>query len=246
MEVTHTEQKELNKVEHQHDAQVAQGAVNEVQNPDKFHQVIDLKFGFRTKKDEKTGVETKRPNVEVKLPILSFDGIVEVLKKAGTEEGKKSYELLLAAVQGVYESAIKDFLGDNESVTSENFPFAQFTWDAIANQPESERRGRGIAKEVWDDFIKSYITVMPGLTGKPVQNIEKQAAILAQKLNPLKNHEDKEKILPNFKQALTVYLNGAGQDAETFAPCVEFLLNKADSLLNAEKNADLMTNLGFE
>jgi hypothetical protein len=51
---------------------------------------------------------------------------------------------------------------------------------------------------------------MPGLTGKPEENIKKQAAILAQKLNPLKNHEDKEKILPNFKQALTVYLNGAG------------------------------------
>jgi hypothetical protein len=98
---------------------------------------------------------------------------------------------------------------------------------------------------VWEDFIKSYITLMPGLTGKPEENIKKQAAILAQKLNPLKNHEDKEKILPNFKQALTVYLNGAGQDAETFAGCVEFLMNKADALLNAEKNADLMANLGF-
>jgi hypothetical protein len=218
----------------------------EIHNPDPNHQVVEMKFGFRTKKDEKTGVETKRPAVEVKLPVLSFEGIVSVLKNANTEAGKKQYELLMQAVQGTYEAAIKDFLADNENITSENFPASsQFSWEALANQPESERRGRGIAKEVWEDFIKSYITVMPGLTGKPEENIKKQAAILAQKLNPLKNHEDKEKILPNFKQALTVYINGAGQDAETFAGCVEFLMNKADALLNAEKNADLMANLGF-
>lgn len=222
-----------------------QVATSEIHNPDPMHQVVELKFGFRKTTDKDTGVETKRPNVEVKLPILSFEGVVSVLKNAGTPEGKKQYDLLMSAVQGVYESAIKDFLGDNPQITSENFPASQFTWDAIANQPESERRGRGIAKEVWEDFIKSYINVMPALTGKAKQNIEKQAAILAQKLNPLKNHEDKEKILPNFKQALTVYLNGAGEDAETYAACVEFLMNKADTLLTADKNADLMANLGF-
>jgi hypothetical protein len=220
-------------------------SATEIHNPDPNHQVVEMKFGFRTKKDETSGVETKRPAVEVKLPVLSFEGLVSVLKNAGTEAGKKQYELLQQAVQGVYEANIKDFLADNENITSENFPISSFTWEALANQPESERRGRGIAKEVWEDFIKSYIGVMPGLTGKPEENIKKQAAILAQKLNPLKNHEDKEKILPNFKQALTVYLNGAGADAETYAGCVEFLMNKADTLLNAEKNADLMANLGF-
>lgn len=220
-------------------------SATEIHNPDPNHQVVEMKFGFRKTKDEATGVETKRNAVEVKLPVLSFEGIVAVLKNAGTEAGKKQYDLLQQAVQGVYEGAIKDYLADNPAVTSENFPISTFTWEALANQPESERRGRGIAKEVWDDFIKSYNTLMPALTGKPEDNIKKQAAILAQKLNPLKNHEDKEKILPNFKQALTVYLNGAGADAETYAGCVEFLMNKADTLLNAEKNADLMANLGF-
>lgn len=226
-------------------AQEPSAALN-LPNPDKFHAIQDMKFGFRTIKDDKTGTETKRPTVEVKLPVLNFDGIVAILQAAGTEEGKKSYDLLQAAIQDTYASAIKDFLADNPNVTSENFPYEQFSWEAIANQPESERKGRGIAKEIWEDFIKSYIAIMPGLTGKPVANIEKQAAILAQKLNPLKNHEDKEKILPNFKQALTVYLNGAGQDAETFASCVEFLSEKIDKILTADKNANLMENLGFE
>ncbi len=214
-------------------------------NPDPNHSIKEMKFGFRTIKDEKSGTESKREAVEVKLPVLNFNGIVEILKGANTEEGKKKFELLESALQDVYAGAIKDFLADNPSITSKNFPYEQFTWDALANQPESERRGRGIAKEVWEDFIKSYVAVMPGLTGKTVANIEKQAAILAQKLNPLKNHEDKEKILPNFKQALTIYMNGAGADAETFAPCVAFLTEKCDKILSADKNANLMDNLGF-
>lgn len=223
-----------------------QNAMSDVTNPDPLHQTIDMKFGFRTQKDDKTGVETKRETVEAKLPVLSFDGIVNILRNANTEEGKKAYDLLQSAVQQVYADAIKDYLGDNPEVTSTNFPYEKFTWDAIANQPESERRGRGIAKEVWEDFIKSYQAVMPGLTGKPQANIDKQAAILGQKLNPLKNHEDKEKILPNFKNALTVYMNGAGADAETYASCVQFLIEKADKILNSDKQANLAANLGFE
>lgn len=242
--------------------QEAQQANVNIPNPDKFHQVVDLHFGFRTTKDEKTGVETKRPAVDVKLPVLNFDGVVQILQmyaqtvgnlesedqklRAEAVSWKKQYDLLFSSVQGVYESAIKDFLGDNSNITSENFPYREFTWEQIANQPESERRGRGIAKEVWDDFIKSYMTIMPGITGKPQSNIDKQAAILAQKLNPLKNHEDKEKILPNFKNALTLYMNNAGNDAETYASCVQFLIEKADKILSSDKNANLLENLGFE
>jgi hypothetical protein len=97
-------------------------SATEIHNPDPNHQVVEMKFGFRTKKDETSGVETKRPAVEVKLPVLSFEGLVSVLKNAGTEAGKKQYELLQQAVQGVYEANIKDFLADNENITSENFP----------------------------------------------------------------------------------------------------------------------------
>lgn len=240
-------------------------------NPDNNHSVAELHFGFRTVKDEKTGVETKREAVDVKLPILNFNGLVKVLEdyartgevrkalenketaekvspedQADALNAKRQFDLVMSSVQATYESAIKDFLGDNPEITSVNFPYNQFTWEALANQPESERRGRGIAKEVWDDFIKSYINIMPGATGKKKENIEKQAAILAQKLNPLKNHEDKEKILPNFKTALGVYMNAAGADAETFAGCVQFLLEKADKILSADKNANLAANLGFE
>ena len=149
-----------------------------IPNPDKYHSQVEMKFGFRTQKDEKTGTEYKRPNVEAKVNVLNFDGIVRILndyasrapalaegstasdeEKAAALSAKRQYDLLMGSVQGTYESAIKDYLGDNPQITSETFPYDLFTWEALANQPESERRGRGIAKEVWEDFIKSYVAI---------------------------------------------------------------------------------------
>lgn len=200
---------------------------------------VEFNFGFRKQKNDETGVETKRPNVELKVNVPSVEGIVDILTRGG-----KELELLQTAVRDTFDAYIKSILSDDESLTSENFPIDSVTWAAIANQPESERKGRGIAKEIWEDFIKSYLDHMPALTGRTLEQVKRQASILAAKLNPLKNHEKKEDILPKFKEQLTIYLNNA-PEAETYAGCVEFLLKKADSLLNAEKESNLEANLGF-
>ncbi len=209
-------------------------------NYDQFHTAKEMKFGFRTLKDEETGVESKRASVEVKVPVLSVQGIVRVLQTGG-----KELDYLMSVVEGSYSDYIKYLLGNDTSITSENFPYDKVTWEAMANQPESERKGRGIAKEIWEDFIKDYISVMPGLTGKAVKHIEKQAAVLAQKLNPLKNHEDKETLLPKFQDMLAVYAQGS-PNAENFEACVKFLTEKADTFLKAEAESNLSANLGFE
>ena len=209
-------------------------------NVDPNTTVKEKKFGFRTIEDKETGTKTKRPNVELKVPVLNVNGIIDVLQRGG-----KELELLLVAVEEQYDSFIKDMLGSNEALTTENFPLAEVTWAKIANQPESERKGRGIPKEIWEDFIKSYISIMPGLTGMAQKHIEKQAAMFAQKLNPLVNHEQKEKILPQLKNQLTVYLNGAGADAEAYSACIQFLMDKCDKILSAEKESNLADNLGF-
>lgn len=208
-------------------------------NHDARFDVKEFTFGFRKTKDEDTGVETKRPNIELKLPILSVEGIIEVLQNGG-----KELELLQQAVYNVYADYAKSLINDDASLTTENFPVQAVTWNAIANQPESERKGRGIAKEVWEDFGKSYLDIMPGLTGKTLDQVKRQAAILLQKLNPLKNHEKKEEILPKFKEALAMYINNA-PDAEQFVGCVEFLNKKIDDILASDKESNLVENLGF-
>lgn len=215
-------------------------AVN-VENQNKLVDIKEMKYGFRTIKDEKTGVTTKRATVEAKIPMLSFEGVVEVLQN----QASKEYALLMQSVEDTFNSYIKDLLADNPDITTENFPYDKVSWSAIANQPESERKGRGIPKEIWEDWVKSYVAIMPGLTGMSNEVITKQAAVFAQKLNPLVNHEAKEKILPKMKDMLTIYLNGAGDAAESFQDCVKFLLEKADKILNAEKESNLVANLGF-
>jgi hypothetical protein len=210
-------------------------------NPDPLHDVKPFKFGFRTVKDKETGTESKRPNVEVNVKVLSFEGLVEVLQKEGKEK-----DLVFAAIHSVYEDYIKDLLADDEKITTENFPYDKVTWEAIANLPETERKGRGIPKEIWEEFVKDYLAVMPGLSGKTEEQIKTQASLLSQKLNPLRNIEKarKERIIPGLKTALTVYVNGSA-NAEQFVDCIEYLNKRADVILAVDAEANLEANLGF-
>lgn len=215
----------------------AQAQIQANHNP-----LVDLKevtFNFRKTKDEETGVETKRGSVVTKLQIPSVEGIIKIL-----EQGGKGLELLQTAVEGVITDYAKSLLSDDASITSENFPFDAVNWDAIANLPDSDRRGRGIPKEIWEDFIKSYIETMPAVIGKPVDVVKKQAAIMAQKFQPLKNHEKKAEILPKFIEMLGLYANNAA-DAEQFTGPIEFLIKKAEQFMNQENNTDLASALGL-
>lgn len=208
-------------------------------NHDPKVDVKEITFNFRKTKDAETGVETKREAVVARLAIPSVEGIVAIL-----EAGGKGLELLLSAAEGVITDYAKQLLADDPNLTSENFPADQVNWEVIANLPETERRGRGIPKEVWEDFIKSYIEAMPAIIGKPVEVVKKQASILAQKFQPLKNHEKKNELLPKFVEMLSLYANGAA-DAEQFSAPVEFLVKKAEEFLNSDSSTNLADNLGF-
>ena len=221
--------------------------MTEQQNPvgiqANHNPLVDIKevnFGFRKTKDEETGVETKRPNVTGKIQVPSVEGIVKIL-----ETGGKELELLQSAVESVLTDYARQLLADDTNITSENFPSDQITWEVVANLPETDRKGRGIAKEVWEDFIKSYMETMPALIGKPVDVVKKQASILAAKFQPLKNHEKKNEILPKFVEMLSIYTSNAA-DAEQFAAPIEFLIQKAEAFMNQEQSTDLASNLGFE
>jgi len=210
-----------------------------VANHDPLVDSREFTFNFRKTKNEETGVETKRDAVTAKLPIPSVEGIVKIL-----EVGGKGLELLQSAVEAVLTDYAKQLLADNPGYTTENFPVDQVSWDLIANLPETERKGRGIPKETWEDFIKSYIEQMPAIIGKPVEVVKKQASILAQKFQPLKNHEKKNELLPKFVEMLSLYVNGV-PEAEQYTAPVEFLIKKAEEFMSNDKSADLADNLGF-
>lgn len=200
-------------------------------NFNRFVDEKDVKFSFRTVKDEVTKIETKRPTIEAKLPVPSVEGIIAIL-----EAGGKQLELLQEVVADCIFQRGREILADNESLTE--LPLAQLTWEAIANLPKAERKGRGIPAETWKEFAEDYIAVMPSVTGKSAENVGNAAKIYLNKFSACKTNKP---VINLLKGQLALYLNSSPK-AEQFMDCVEFLVNKADALL-AQDEAALLANL---
>lgn len=191
------------------------------------------KFHFKSIKHEETGLVTKRPTVELDLPVPSVEGVINII-----ETGGPGLTLLLEAVEAIVQQRAREIVNDKEDVNAENFPYDELLWEKIANLPKAERRGGGIAKETWEDFAKDYIAVMPAVTGKNVENVTNAAKIFLKKFADVKTNKP---VLALLRDQLTVYVNHSPQ-AESFSDCVEFLNNKADNLLNMDESA-LIANL---
>jgi len=205
-----------------------------------FDNTIDkvaVKFNFRkiTTKDEKTGleVESKRPTVELELPLLTIEGIVKVM-----EVGGKQLDLLVEAVREVQISRAREIVSEQEDITAANFPYAQLGWEAIANLPKAERRGGGIPKETWEEFGKDYVAVMPAVTGKTVEQVANAAKILLNKFQLVKTNKPVLKLL---KDQVALYANSS-PNAEQYTECIAFLADKADTFINLD-DAALLANL---
>ena len=195
-------------------------------NFNKFIDEKEVKFAFRSVKDEATGLESKRPTIEQKIPVPSVEGIIAIL-----EAGGKQLELLQEAVADVIYQRAREILADDDKLTE--VPVDQLAWDVIANLPKAERKGRGIPKETWEDFSKDYVAVMPGVTGKTAEQIGNAAKIFLNKFQAVKTNKPVIKLLQG---QLAIYLNSS-PNAESFAECVEFLVNKAEALLQVDEAA---------
>lgn len=193
-------------------------------NFDKFVDEKDVKFNFRTVKDEATGLESKRASIEAKIPVPSVEGLVRIL-----EQGGKGLELLLEVAADVIYQRAREVLADNDKLTE--LPLEGLDWETIANLPKAERKGRGIPAETWKEFSEDYIAVMPGVTGKTAEQVGNAAKIFVDKFNKVKTNKP---VLTLLKAQLAVYMNSSA-NAENFSDVLEFLLNKADTLLNADE-----------
>lgn len=203
----------------------------------KFNNQVDVKsfkFHFKKVKDEATGIENKRPTVELDLPVPSIEGIVAILE--GGDE--KSISLLLEAVENIVTDRARELVNENEGISQENFPLDSVSWLTIANLPKADRRGGGIAKETWEDFAKDYVAVMPGATGKTAEQVTNASKIFLNKFAQVKTMKP---MIAKLKEQLGIYL-GATKNGDVYSECVEFLLKKADALLAVDE-AELLNNI---
>lgn len=204
-----------------------------VVNYDNTVDKVAVKFNFRKVKDEATGLESKRATVELELPLMSVEGIVKVF-----EAGGKQLELLVEAVREVQISRAREIVSEKEDISAANFPYEAISWEAIANLPKAERRGGGIPKETWEEFSKDYIAVMPSVTGKTVEQISNAAKILLNKFQSVKTNKPVLKLL---KDQIAIYANQS-PNAEQYADCIAFLVDKADTFVSMD-DAALLANL---
>lgn len=202
----------------------------------KFDNTVDVKevsFYFRTVTDEKTKVKTKRPTVEMPVPVPSFEGIIKIL-----ENGGKGAELLQEAVAQVVIDQAREWVNDNENASADNAPYDKFTWEAIANLPKAERRGGGIPKETWDDFAAEYVSIMPSLTNKTKEQVELAAKVFVSKFVNAKTNKPVLKVL---QDQLAIFVANT-QKAEELEQPIVWLSNKLETLINTD-DSNLLNNL---
>lgn len=198
-------------------------------NP-QFNNKVDIKeFKFSFRKDK---LGNTRPAVEVKLPVPSVEGVADIFN-----EGGKGLDAIMSLIANAVADHTRNLLNDDETITTANFPYAKATWEEFVNTPESEKRGRGIAKEVWEAFGEDYVEQMPAVTGKNNDQVSLAAKLLLNKFQSVKTRKD---VIGKLKEQLAIYLNTP--NAETYVECVKFLDEKADVLLQADETA-LLDNL---
>jgi hypothetical protein len=184
--------------------------------------VVETAFHFRKTVDEATKIETKRASVLLPLPTPSVEGLIDIIQNGG-----KGLDLLIEAAQGIVIEQAREYINNNEDVTSLNFPFAMLDWNTIANLPKADRRGGGISKEVWDEFAKDYILVMPALINKSSEAVTMATKIFLTKFANVKTNKA---IISKLKDYLAIYINNTAR-GEEFVEAVEWLNKKADVLI---------------
>lgn len=193
------------------------------------NNLVDMQaFTFRFKKDK---LGNKRQTVELKLPVPSVEGIVEILKAGG-----KQLELLQDAIYATVKSVAGDIVSDNEKINQENFPVAQIYWDAIANTPRAERAT--ISAEQWEAFVADYTNVMPSVAGKTAEQVGLACQIYVKKFVQIKTNKP---LLKKLQEQLALYLETP--NAEQFQDVLELLLRRLDTYISAEEPMILAENL---
>lgn len=189
-----------------------------IANTNPLIELRDFKFNF---KKDKMG--NKRQSVELNVQVPSAEGLANILT-----EGGKPLECLIEITADFVRQQISGWVSDNENACQANFDNSKFDFVYLANLPKEDRRSAAIPAEVWEEFVKDYLAVMPGRTGKSVEAVGTAADIFAKKLLQVKTNKP---VLEKLKQQLSIY--SESESAEQFEEVLAFLVKRIDIYLAA-------------
>lgn len=208
--------------------------------PTALTTLIDVKFNFK-KPDPITN--TKRPPVEVKIPVLTLNGLIDFLQADDPKVAANNQQFVLDLLAGeVKEAARQQISSDEKPVnTQDELDFSKLDLTYIANLPPAERVAGGISQEIWEAFGAAYLAIMPAKTGKPAENVQNAVTLLVKKLVPCKTRKD---VLKTLKDQLDLFYTSINEDQqEEFKGVYEYLSKKADDYMNSDQLEQVMSNL---
>lgn len=182
-------------------------------------------------------IPTRAP-VSVTFPIPTWKGIQTFLNVDG-EEGEKRRAFVLDLVHDMIEGAVHDQIYDdaNPVDSQDQLNIDQLSLEYLFNLPKTERTGRGIPKEIWDEWTKDYIETMVSLGNRAEQKIGNAAEALARKFNTVKTNK---KLVEFLKSELNVWATQT-QNLEEYQGIYELLKKRADDILTLDE-ASQMSN----
>lgn len=183
--------------------------------------LIELRqFTFHFKKDK---LGNKRKSVELSASVPSAEGLAQILT-----DGGKPLEILVEIAADFVRQQIAGWVSDTESASQATFDQSKFDFTYLANLPKEDRRSAAIPAEVWEEFVKDYIAVMPGRTGKNPEAVGLAAQLFASKLNTVKTNKP---VLDALKTQLSIYADS--DSAENYEEVLNFLVKRIDVWLAA-------------
>ena len=194
-----------------------------------LYVLTECKYNFRKDK-----LGNKRPSVNLKLPFITVDGLVESLSD------EKIVNFVLEVVNDSIYQAAKSQISDEEKPvnTQEELDINSLSLQFLANMPPAERRGGGIPKETWEAWGEDYMEIMPTATGKKREHVQNGLTFMLKKFQPVKTDK---LVLAKLKELLDIYITST-ERLDEFEVCVKFLAEKVDSLL-ASDSSKLLENL---
>lgn len=219
-----------------HVSHAAMAAVTPALNRD-----VETKFFFKKPKAKETpeGVEIvdkKRDTVVLMLPIPTFAGLIHSLgNDENPELAAKVQNYVLTLIETDIAAAARQQVDDEVKPVNkqEELDLSKLTLEYLATEPAADRRGRGIAKEVWEAFVADYISIMPALLDKPIEKVQAAAGVFAKKLMPAKGSKQ---VLEILKTYLDMWFEKTA-NAENFGEVYEFLSKRADAFLAVDEQA---------
>lgn len=179
------------------------------------------------------GEGKKHPSLKLQVQVPTDEGILAIIQNGG-----KQLELLRDVIRETMEGQarlrindLKEKLKPEEELKAEQVNVSDITWDAIANMPKTDRRSLGLSQEDWDSFFADYRAIMPKVTGKDADRIEKHVQLFSKKFQPCRNDK---KALSILKDVLTLWAANTSTMEEN-AEVYEYLSKRVDVLLSEEE-----------